>query len=439
MPAEQFKPMPQPDPEELPREKTRMVNVEELRRKTKQEKPEEEEMELTEADLEEIEEIPEVSAEEIGLELIEEPSTAEMRSVESKEGESRLIVGAATEASPDHPDRNEDAFFQSPRRGVQAVFDGMGGVPAGDFASHEAAKQLTREGLENADPVVKKVFEAERDEELEQDEVEKAMDAVIRQMNSAVGNIGTENPEVHGKAVEYFQKELGAYDENNPAHKKMLETVKKSIGCTASVSKMWRGPDGKHKLTIGQIGDSRVYRLRGGKLEKLSKEDSIFQVLADGNYTDINGEPIPKDDSAEDSVMKKSELVDLIDKEPMLRPYLKKVIKTPGSEVRLGDIRNVITQAVGVADVMKKEYGMEFSPNVSTHDLEDGDKILTISDGVGDNLTEDEIAGIMLLHDDPLKASQELQKESSLRAIKGEHSRAKKDDTTALISSFKKS
>lgn len=441
--------MPEPEPEELPREKTRydikapledlpgeetkIINIESLRRQTGAA----EEMELTEADLEEIQEIPELSAEDIGLELIEEPTTAEMRSVESKEGESRLVVGAATEASPDHPDRNEDAFFQSPARGVQAVFDGMGGMPAGDRASHEASIQLTRKGLENADPLVKKVFESGRDEVLETAEAEAAMGAIIKQMDSAIAKIGKESPVIHEKAIEHFRNRFNVkFDETNEEHRDKLEEIKGGIGCTASISKLYKGPDGKHKLTIGQIGDSSTYRLRGGQLEKLSKDDSLAQTLADIKATDINGEVIPNDASAEDRVVEKSKLIQIIQEHPQLRPYETRLIQRPGTQIRLGDVRNVITQAVGVSAGLKKIYGVEFQPSVSTHDVEDGDTVLTFGDGVTDNLNEDEILGILLLHDDIQKGVQEVQKQATLRSIKGEHPRAKKDDVTAVGTKF---
>ena len=160
----------------------------------------EEEVELNERDLMNVEdgEEMELSSED----LIEVPPTngtirhAEFRTIESREGESSLSIGAATEASLEHPDRNEDAYFTSPKRGLQFVADGMGGVPAGDFASAKAAEQLTRENLENLDAKSAHVLSADRTEALAQDDVERALDAVLRRMNSEVEKLGEENQAV---------------------------------------------------------------------------------------------------------------------------------------------------------------------------------------------------------------------------------------------------
>lgn len=422
---------------ELPREKTKIVRLEDIR------KPKQDEtMELTEADLEEI---PEGEIELTEEDLEEIPTgvrKAELRSVESKEGEWRFRIGAASEASPAHPDRNEDAYYYSAKRGIQFVADGMGGVPAGDYASAAAAEQLTRAQLESMAPVTKKVFEAGMETPLTKEEVEAATENILQRMNDAVERLGQGNEIVQEKARASFKEQLGQdFDPSKEGHKKMMDALLKQIGCTASLSKVWRDAEKKDHMTIGQVGDSRVYRLRKGQMERLTREDSHVQVLIDEGIKDKNGEPILDDTDVTREINKK-DIIDLADKRKELAPLVMKLIRNPNQYVSLDSFRNMITQGVGLQKIMKEQFGTEFKPQVKTVDLEDGDMILTISDGVGDNLTDAEIQGILMLNEhDPMKAAEELQKTATERAIKGkeENARAKMDDVTALVTAYRKS
>lgn len=53
-------------------------------------------------------------------------------------------VDAYTAASEKHPENNEDSFITLQRKGVYGVFDGMGGLSAGDEASAQAARTVSR-------------------------------------------------------------------------------------------------------------------------------------------------------------------------------------------------------------------------------------------------------------------------------------------------------
>lgn len=414
--------------------------------------PKAEEIELSEADF-----IEDEGDEEIELsseDLIEEPPTsgtirhAEFRTIESREAGSELLIGAATEASLEHPDRNEDAYYTSPKRGLQFVADGMGGVPAGDFASAKAAEQLTRDNLQMLDAKYAHALGADRTEPLSQSDVEGAVDAVLRRMNAEVEKLGEENETVKAKAKEYFIKELGAYDEANPQHKNTMNMLLKTVGCTASLTKIWRNENNKDFITVGNIGDSRTYILRGGKLEKLTRDDSHVEILIEEGVTDVNGEIIREKDEKGNPIdidiarqVEKSKIIALADKRPELRPLIPSLAKMPGTTVSIDTIRNKITQAIGLETMNKKVYGNEFKPFVKTVELHDGDVIFTGSDGVCDNLTDTEIQAILNEYkDNPLAAAHELQKASTQRTILGKEAnvRAKKDDVTALVSVFKK-
>lgn len=379
--------------------------------------------------------------------LIEEPESSKVmkrplpkpRYLETREAESPITIGSATEASIKHPDRNEDAYYKSAKRGVVAVFDGMGGMPAGDYASASAAEQLGTEKIDEAlaaakTPAEKKtaeriknIFSSPRDAVLKQQDVEDATRDMLIRMNAEVEKLA-ENPAVRQKAVEYFKQELGSFDPANAQHQKLMEKVLKSVGCTASFMKTWRGEDGKDRVTMGQIGDSRVYRLRGNELKKLTRDDSHVEILME--------EGLIANDQDVSQTIDKEKIVALADKRKELAPLVLKLIQSPEQKVTLGSFRNQVTQGIGVARFSKEEFGVDFTPQAKTEELEDGDVVFAVSDGVSDNLTDEKIRAIALKNkDNPQKLAEELQKESTAVTIKGKKSdaRAKPDDATANV------
>jgi len=378
-------------------------------------------IELSDEDIEEMTEL-----DESDLEFVEEPPR-----IESRERETALRYGMASEASVEHPDRNEDAVFYSQKRGLQFVADGMGGVPAGDYASAKAAEQLTRDGLQKASEKTQKVLLAERQETQNQEDVEQAINEIIKQMDREIVTNNQGSEIIQSKAKEYIEKEMGAFDQENPQHRNILNGLLKSIGCTVSMSKVWRGADGKDRLTIGNVGDSRTYRLRGGKLEKLSEDHSHVQILLKEGL-------IQSDEDVETQIDKRK-IMALEDKYPEIRALIPSLVRSPNQFVTIDSIRNKITMAAGVGEMMKKQYGIEFKPFVKTYDLDKGDVIFTASDGVIDNLTDSEIEGILLLNaENPTQAANELKEAALERSIKGKDSnpRAKKDDITALVTRY---
>lgn len=386
-------------------------------------KNEAEEIELTEADLEEI------PQESNGNGVIRR---AEMRVIESPKGDALLRTGVASETSPEHPDRNEDAFFVTEKGGVACVADGMGGVPAGDFAGSRAIEQFARRELEKMDAVTRKVFESDRDVVLKQTEVEHALDTILRRMDERVAALGKEDPRVVERAVKFFEEKMKMpYDKDDERHRAVLEELLQAIGCTASISKIWRGPDEKDRITVGNVGDSAIYILRNGELEKLTKDDSCAQVL-------INAGVIENDQDITQKIDKRV-IIELADAHPELRSMVPALTKQSESFVTVGSFRRRVTQAIGVSKMMKKEFGTVFTPRVETFDLEDGDVILTATDGLTDNLTDKKIAEILLKHkNNPLEAAQALKQEALEVSLRGKEKdvRAKKDDITVLVTSY---
>jgi len=135
---------------------------------------------------------------------------------------------------------NEDSFFVRPP--VFVVADGMGGAQAGEVASKAAADAFDRE-LPAAPPerVLKETIEAA-------------------------------NREIHEHA------------RADPSLAGMGTTI------TAAIV----DADGE-EVGIGHVGDSRAYRLRGGRLERLTRDHSLVEEMRrKGQLTDAQAEDHPQ-------------------------------------------------------------------------------------------------------------------------------------------------
>jgi serine/threonine protein phosphatase PrpC len=132
---------------------------------------------------------------------------------------------------------NEDSVFAeaNPYRGVFMVADGMGGHAAGEIASEMAVAIVTRDLVR-----IRDVMSVAGEEALKQ---------ALRDANRAI-----------------FERTLAELD-------------KQGMGTTASVLML----SGSRYL-IGQVGDSRVYRVRSGTLQQLTKDHSYVQEQVDAGY-----------------------------------------------------------------------------------------------------------------------------------------------------------
>ena len=132
---------------------------------------------------------------------------------------------------------NEDNFAVRDwgSRGLFIVADGMGGHAAGEVASEMAVQTIERELQDLRDP-------GERGAE------EKLAEA-LRKANRTI----------HDRTI--------------------TEVDKQGMGTTASVLLLWES-----KYMIGQVGDSRVYLLRDGELQQLTKDHSYVQEQVDAGF-----------------------------------------------------------------------------------------------------------------------------------------------------------
>jgi serine/threonine protein phosphatase PrpC len=135
---------------------------------------------------------------------------------------------------------NEDSLFT--RAPVFVVADGMGGAQAGEVASKAAAESFDRE-LPQAPP-------------------ERVLRETIEAANRTIHEHARSDPNLAG------------------------------MGTTITAAIV--DPEAE-EVAIGHVGDSRAYRLRGGKLERLTRDHSLVEEMRrKGQLTDAQAEDHPQ-------------------------------------------------------------------------------------------------------------------------------------------------
>lgn len=183
-------------------------------------------------------------------------------------------------------DMNEDAFGTLPDDGMVVVADGMGGYNAGEVASQLAVDTSLRHLIKHLD--------GNSDINHCQSEAEHA----VEKANLAIWRASDDAPELQG------------------------------MGTTAVI-----GIFQADELAFAWVGDSRLYRVRGGMLAQLTVDHTLVQELVNqGLFASVN------------------------------------------EAVRAGVGENVLTRALGAEDLA--------SPDTGSVDLSDGDIFLFCTDGL---------------------------------------------------------
>lgn len=196
---------------------------------------------------------------------------------------------------------NEDAYLVVPEIGLAVLADGMGGHLAGEVASGIAV-DIVRRNLIGA-------F-ARGDDENDCDALERrSLRQAIELANSAIHEAAATRPECAG------------------------------MGATVVATILFGD-----KICIAHVGDSRVYRLRSGRLEQITQDHSMIQELVRRGF--ISQE-----------------------------------------EARQSVNRNVVTRALGVEAQVNVDIG--------EHDVVADDLYLLCSDGLSDVLTDEVILEIL--------------------------------------------
>lgn len=228
---------------------------------------------------------------------------------------------------------NQDRLLALPDRGLFAVFDGVGGQRAGEIASQTAAETI-EEAFKHA---------------------------------AAASNV-----EAIRRAVQFANRDIFEMATEDPAYQGMATTV-------ALVH-----IDGD-RATIAHVGDSRVYRLEGGRLHR----ETI-------DHTDLN------------------------------------------DALRSGSITVADAAAANDGNVINRALGVEPDVDVEIRSLKirDGARLLLCSDGIYRHLSDDEIAGVINSAGDPQRAADELKRivfergaEDNLTAVVVQLGRMRRADT----------
>ena len=201
-------------------------------------------------------------------------------------------------------DNNEDSVALDEGTALAVLADGMGGYNAGEVASgmatsfirSELGRWLQQAGDDTPDA-----------------EVRRAMDICVDNANRAIFNAANANPQYAGMG-------------------------------TTLVLALFRG----NRLLVGHVGDSRAYRLRGGRLVQLTRDHSLLQEQIDAGLI------------------------------------------TP-EQAAFATHKNLVTRAVGVEDTVLLETHL--------HEVQPGDLYLLCSDGLSDMLDDAGIAQLLKSHE----------------------------------------
>ena len=309
--------------------------------------------------------------------------------VEKKESRLKLDMAGTSESKAGRP--NEDHFLFDAARGLLCVADGMGGTRNSGNASKAVIEGLTADAV--------KALKNARMEEILNNPPDKPLEGYTRILIE--------------KALKYF----------------LISDVSRRVrqmgdggDTTASLAKLWTDEAGKKQLTVANVGDSRIYRMRHGRLERLTRDQSLLEELLKEGLQDADGKDIVDDRDVtrkftRDFVAERSKksgnfksLLHFMDGEKMAMASVE-------------DIRHFLTN--GMRDINL--------PQVQTFDTEPGDMVIAVSDGVSDNLTDDEIGETLAQAGDAESASRLLRIRASMRSKDNTHPRNKPDDITAVV------
>jgi PPM family protein phosphatase len=196
---------------------------------------------------------------------------------------------------------NEDFVAHESETGVVLLADGMGGYNAGEVASGMAARIIV-EGLNHA----------------------------WRGLTASKGALAN-SAEIAGNSIQ---------EQVERANWAIFEKAQNEPQCAGMGTTLVTGLFYDNQLTVGHIGDSRMYRLRGEALEQITKDHSLLQEQMDSG---------------------------LISK----------------ADARKSRNKNLLTRALGIDPKVEAE--------IHSHAVLPGDLYLICSDGLNDMVEDEEI------------------------------------------------
>ena len=196
---------------------------------------------------------------------------------------------------------NEDSICTDASIGLAVLADGMGGYNAGEVASGIAVALITKETRDTVLRIPPNEIDAETGELMAQ----RILQTVIAKANASIYQAANSQPQYAG----------------------MGTTLVVALLCD-------------NQATVAHIGDSRLYRLRDGALDQITRDHSLLQEQIDSG---------------------------MISKEMARRSQNK----------------NLVTRAVGIEP--------EVEADVNTFEVREGDMFLLCSDGLNDMVEDEDI------------------------------------------------
>ena len=246
-------------------------------------------------------------------------------------------------ANEKHPERNEDTILVDRRRGLAAVFDGVGGEDAGEVASQLGAQVIRR--------AWKRLLQQQLDHNAclpmlhDTLDIQTLLHQLLDEAQSAISDEGERRVKVVSTPPEHI-----SYPET-----------------TVVASALCQSPGEKgYSMGYAHVGDSRIYLLRPGEpLQRLTLDDgySTKKVLDQS----ISEEDALRIDQA---------------------TFAEQLTET---EREIFDKRNGITQSLGHLNPKQTSITI----HTAQTRIFPGDRVLLCSDGIHDNLTDAEIEMII--------------------------------------------
>jgi len=155
-----------------------------------------------------------------------------------------LEIAAKTDVGQKR-EHNEDSVGADPAYGFAIVADGMGGHNAGEVASGIAANVIYESVKHSLEEITTGMVDDESGYALESLRLREAAESANRAIN---------------------------------------ETAKQKPECGGMGTTVVAGIFYDNRMSIAHVGDSRVYRLRGKKLDQLTRDHSLVQELVDRGF-----------------------------------------------------------------------------------------------------------------------------------------------------------
>jgi protein phosphatase len=216
-------------------------------------------------------------------------------------------------------ENNEDSYRVAPEMNLFVLSDGMGGLESGEVASRLAV-----------DTVLARCREAEKNSSLPH--AGERIEGVSAASNQLASAIRSANEVVYRTA----QQSAG------------------QRGMGATIVAVWCTDE---RMSIAHVGDSRIYRLRGGQLDQLTRDHSfVAEEVRHGKMT--------------------------------------------AEEAASSTMQNVLVRALGIEPTVEVDVSEEL--------LMESDTVLLCSDGLTRELSDAQIAAVLGECDDPQAAARRL-------------------------------